>query len=342
MPRTTVFSPEELAELSVELRRVRELDEYCRDVHALIEKIYRVSFVYCYHFYDGHIHFPTHPVSSPTFLADLLALFRKTKFYRPKEWHAAEPKWTHSAVYADQYPQKDMEELLAFFQGAEFMIGGWVFEGDFFLGTAGAARALADGDFTQAELTNFAMLLPHWQAGMLECARYTRAKLLGSDFAALVENHPSGLFLFNGAKLVYANQNAKLLLQDEPREGTEGAIAQLSAIPGALITGRSEGTALLPFGKKAHIRSLPVWPELNLKEPWLAVVPEAPVELPLSEREAAILRAYAGNDSADAAAKASGVAVSTYRTHLSNIAGKLGVSGSNAALTLWYLSGSDE
>ncbi len=343
MPRTTVFSPEELAELSVALREVREIDDYCRHVRD----VYREAFghpnegICSYHFYDGHLNLTVFPDKVK---AGYPAMLRDHPFAQTRAWYETGMEFSHSAIYAEQFPHlaNPMSELLEFFKGLELQLGTWAFEGRFLLGFIVLLRSIEESDYTDVEFLNFKILVPFWREGITESARYTRAQRLGGDFAALVENHPSGMFLFDGNRMVYANNAAKTLMQEEPRKGTELGIAELSEIPQTLIARRPDGAALLPFGKQAHIRSLPAWPELNLKEPWLAVVPEAPVELPLSERESAILRAYAGGDSADAAAKASGVAVSTYRTHLSNIAGKLGVSGSNAALTLWYLSGSSD
>lgn len=91
---------------------------------------------------------------------------------------------------------------------------------------------------------------------------------------------------------------------------------------------------------KAQMAAQNLQTRVKLAPPcWATAAPAKPVDLVISEREAEVLRAYAQACTAEAGAKLLGTTVNTYRTHLKNIARKLGVSGSNAALTSWYLTG---
>lgn len=345
MKKRELLNPPKLAELSLALREVREIDDYCRHVNGLFESIFDVTggFSFCYHFYDGHLHTGGLPADLAEGWADLAG---RVKFYHTDVWLEmvkSGQNFSHSALYAEQFSDlpKDLEEIFAFTKDrGEFMLGTWAFEGDFLLASAGVARPLSAGDFSETDILNFKALVPFWQKGMLESARYTRAKRLGGDFTALIENHPNAMFLFDrDDRLVYANYEAKLLLQNEPRASSGAAYAKASAIPPALVKHKQAGRAPLPVGKTALIRQLPDWPELGLQSPWLAIVPQRPVKLPLSPREVEALRAFARTDGATTGAKKLGAAPQTFRTHLKNISRKLGVSGSNAALTIWYLSG---
>jgi DNA-binding CsgD family transcriptional regulator len=338
MSRTTVFTPEELADLSAELRQVRDIDDYCLHTTALLKRLFDChgGWALTYHFFDGNIHVPGDTFGFRGLLRDWLS---RMKFYEAAVWSGEE--WMHSA--ANRMTIENVAEALEILEaskGNEFQVATWVLEDDVLLGLMGINRPLAAGDFSEIDLLNFRMLFPFWREGMRASAAYSRLKLLGGDWAAIVENHPSGLFLFDDAdRLIYANHQAKLLLQNEPRVGSAAPWAELSGIPQTLVAQKPTGRAVLPLNKTAVIKQLPDWPELGLRQPWLAVVPDTPTELPLSERETEVLRAFALSAGAEDGAQRIGTTVSTFRTHLGNIAEKLGVSGSNAALTLWYLSG---
>jgi DNA-binding CsgD family transcriptional regulator len=223
--------------------------------------------------------------------------------------------------------------------------GGWgltclIMERDVLLGVAGVSRETEAGDFSQVELDRLRTLFPSLEEGFRVTSKRHREDLLGPQVAAALEEHPNCLFVFaENGNLRYANYAARLLMQNERPGISDLPMHRRSEVAGALRGALEGGAISHPAIATVRRETIDAWGPARQKA-ILFVVNAAPsTNLPLSPRQQEILeRVIARGDLAAAAADLH-ISLATLRTHLRNIYRRLGASGLDEAIALYYSGG---
>lgn len=340
MHRTEALTRQELADLSIELRRVREIGDYCNRVRLLLSETFGNRYTFCYHFADGQLHMPSDDPALPQWWLDLVSTVPVMTASSLWERFRHEVSHTGNFVLDPWLTEDHLAKVFASCEGwAEHQVTGMIFDDKVLIGAFALVQSMDHGPISEAVIQSMNLLHPHVRAGMLESAAYSRARRYGDGFAAAVEAHPSAVFLFdNEDSLVYANHRGRLLMQDAPHSGSRIAVADVSPLPAQLVAGY-RGKAETPAEAiAARFIQLPDWPDAMLERPWMAVVDSDQVTpLPLTPREDRVLTTLLAQPELTLAAAELGISIDTLRTHQKTICRKLQVSGTAAALTLWWL-----
>lgn len=223
--------------------------------------------------------------------------------------------------------------------------GGWgltclFLERDVLLGVAGVSRGAEDGDYSQAELDRLRMLFPAMEEGLHVTSKRHREELLGPQVAAALENHPNCLFVFaeNGT-LRYANYTARLLMQNERPGISDLPMHRRSEVAESLRGALEGGEIAHPAIATVRRQTLDAWGPTKQKAVLFVVNAAPSANRPLSRRQQEILdRVIARGDLAVAAADLH-ISLATLRTHLRNVYRRLGASGLDEAIALYYSGG---
>jgi DNA-binding CsgD family transcriptional regulator len=364
MVRVTAHPEELLGAVVRAAAEVVTFEELGREVMPLLRRAISASST---HLYRSE---PEHPMLTLAgdALAELMPDYLQSHFehdplqhsctrHNPWIWVASRyPEW-------QQYVNGPIHDFCARW-GVKYILHMRLFDGAHLrpgmVGIA-VARSPRQPDFTDDEVLKLAQLMPSLQAAARRCERTRRASQVSGALQGLLEDGrlQPRMALDLGARLLWASPRAERLLgrrRTVPEE-LETAVRRLAA-----FAGRAAPATLAPFTAelrapegtvvKAHL-SICHGPT---GEPFIAVDLDVPLPAPprlhdaqqragaLTERhgltpaEAGVLRLLAGGLRDRDIARQQHTSLSTVRTHVSRVLGKLGVSSRLEAALLYSRS----